>query len=404
MQIPNHISEVPDQHGHFGDFGGRYAPETLMPLLLELEEAFRQAWDDPAFHREFDNLQKNYIGRPSPLWYAERVSQALSGPKIYFKRDELNHSGSHKINNVIGQLLLAKRMGRKRIIAETGAGQHGVATAMGAALMGMECKVYMGQVDARRQAPNIARMRLLGADIVEVTAGTATLKDAMSEALREWVARVDDTYYVIGTVAGPHPYPMMVREFQSVIGREAKEQILTAEGRLPDLLLACVGGGSNAMGLFYPFLDDMTVDMVGVEPAGRGFATGEHAAPLSTGIPGVLHGNRTYLMQDQHGQILDTHSIAAGLDYPGVGPEHAWLKDQGRVRYESAEDDDAVRAFAFLARHEGILPALEPSHALAWLMDHAKNIGKNRIVVMNLCGRGDKDITTILDNMPELAS
>jgi tryptophan synthase beta chain len=394
MDGVNTYRSGPDERGHFGIYGGRYVAETLMPLILEVESAYDKARSDPAFTEEFEYYLKHYVGRPSPLYLAERLTAHLGGAKIYFKRDELNHTGAHKINNTLGQILLAKRMGKSRIIAETGAGQHGVATATVCALFGMQCVVYMGATDIERQRPNVFRMKLLGAEVRPVTSGAGTLKDAMNEALRSWVASVDDTYYLIGTVAGPHPYPEMVREFQSVIGKEAREQILDAEGRLPDTLVACVGGGSNAIGLFHPFLDDKSVGMVGVEPAGRGIETGDHAASLSAGDPGVLHGNRTYLLQDADGQIREGHSVAAGLDYPGVGPEHSWLRDAGRVEYASATDTEALAAFQLCSRIEGIIPALEPAHALAYVMRTAGDRPRDHVIVMNMCGRGDKDVFT----------
>ncbi len=389
----------PDENGHFGVFGGRYISETLMPLMLEVEAAYKKLKADPKFWETFESLCKDYVGRPSPLYYAERLTKHLGGAKIYFKRDELNHTGAHKINNCLGQILLAKAMGKKKIIAETGAGQHGVATATVAALFDMECKVFMGALDVKRQAPNVFRMRLLGAEIEAVENGAKTLKDAMNEALRYWVSNVDDTFYIIGTVAGPHPYPMMVRDFQSVIGRETKEQIMGKEGRLPDSLVACIGGGSNAMGLFYPFLDDENVKIIGVEAGGHGVDTNQHAASLTGGKPGVLHGNKTYLLQDDDGQIAEAHSISAGLDYPGIGPEHAFLFDQKRVEYVSATDDEALEAFQLCSRLEGIIPALEPSHALAHVIKIAPDLPKDHIMVMNLCGRGDKDIFTVADKL-----
>ncbi|MGE5539187.1 MAG: tryptophan synthase subunit beta [Gemmatimonas sp.] len=385
----------PDEAGHFGMFGGRYVAETLMPLILELEKAYKAAKADASFQRELDYYLEHYAGRPSPLYFAERLTEHLGGAKVYFKRDELNHTGSHKINNCLGQILLARRMGKKRIIAETGAGQHGVATATVCALFGLSCTIYMGEVDIERQQPNVFRMKLLGAEVVPVKSGSRTLKDAMNEALRDWVANVDNTFYLIGTAAGPHPYPAMVRDFQSVIGREAREQIMKAEGRLPDLLVACVGGGSNAIGLFHPFLDDAGVAMHAVEAAGKGIETGLHAASISAGSPGVLHGNRTYLLQDDDGQIIEAHSISAGLDYPGIGPEHAWLHDQGRVTYVSATDRETLDAFQLCARLEGILPAFEPAHALAHVTKVAPTMAKNQIIVMNMCGRGDKDIFSV---------
>ncbi len=384
----------PDERGHFGIYGGRYVAETLMPLVLEVERAYNEARADPAFTDAFDYYLRHYVGRPSPLYWAERLTEHLGGAKIYFKRDELNHTGAHKINNTLGQILLAKRMGKTRIIAETGAGQHGVATATVCARFGLQCVVYMGATDIERQRPNVFRMKLLGAEVVPVISGAGTLKDAMNEALRNWVATVEDTYYLIGTVAGPHPYPQMVREFQSVIGNEAREQIMSAEGRLPDTLVACVGGGSNAIGLFHPFLDDESVAMVGVEPAGRGVETGDHAASLCAGDPGVLHGNRTYLLQDADGQIREGHSVAAGLDYPGVGPEHSWLRDTGRVAYATATDAEALKAFELCSLIEGIIPALEPAHALAYVMRTAGELPNDHLLVMNMCGRGDKDVFT----------
>ena len=389
----------PDSDGHFGIYGGRYVAETLMPLILDLEKAYEEAKDDPAFAEEFERLLGHYVGRPSPLYHAERLSEHLGGARIYFKRDELNHTGAHKINNCIGQILLARRMGKTRIIAETGAGQHGVATATVCALFGLPCTVYMGEIDIERQQPNVFRMKLLGAEVVPVNSGSRTLKDAMNEALRDWVTNVETTFYLIGTVAGPHPYPAMVRDFQSVIGRETRDQIMAAEGRLPDTLVACVGGGSNAIGLFHPFLDDDGVRMVGVEAAGHGIESGKHAASLTAGKPGVLHGNRTYLLQDEHGQIIEAHSISAGLDYPGIGPEHAWLKDSGRVSYVPIDDEQALDAFHLCARLEGIIPALEPAHALAHVVELAPGLPSDHILVMNMCGRGDKDIFTVADTM-----
>ena len=387
----------PDERGHFGIYGGRFVAETLMPLILDLETAYAKASADRAFRDELDYWLEFYVGRPSPLYYAERLTRHLGGAKIYFKRDELNHTGAHKINNCMGQILLAKRMGKTRIIAETGAGQHGVATATVCALMGLPCIVYMGAVDIERQKPNVFRMKLLGAEVVPVKSGSRTLKDAMNEALRDWVTNVDSTYYLIGTVAGPHPYPAMVRDFQSVIGRETREQIMKAEGRLPDSLVACVGGGSNAIGLFHPFLDEPKIKMYGVEAAGHGIETGQHAASLSAGSPGVLHGNRTYLLQDADGQVIEAHSISAGLDYPGIGPEHAWLKDSARVSYVSITDKEALEAFKLCARLEGILPALEPAHALGHVIKIAPILPKDHLMVMNMCGRGDKDIFTVAD-------
>lgn len=386
----------PDEHGHFGIFGGRFVAETLMPLILDLEKAYEEAKADPAFHAELAGYLKQYVGRPSVLYYAERLTQHFGGAKIYLKREELNHTGAHKINNCMGQILLAKRMGKKRIIAETGAGQHGVATATVCALMGLPCTIYMGATDIARQAPNVFRMKLLGAEVKPVTSGAATLKDAMNDALRDWVTNVEDTFYIIGTVAGPHPYPAMVRDFQNIIGEETRQQMLEMEGRLPDLLVACIGGGSNAMGLFHPFLDEPTVRMVAVEAGGHGLETKTgHAASLAGGRPGVLHGNRTYLLQDEDGQIIEGHSISAGLDYPGIGPEHAWLHEVGRVEYVSATDTEALEAFQLLARTEGILPALEPSHALAVVAKLAPTLPKETLLVVNLSGRGDKDIFTI---------
>lgn len=394
-QSLNSYKNGPDEQGHFGIFGGRYVAETLMPLILELEEAYRTAKKDKSFRDELDYLNKHYSGRPSPLYFADRLTQHLGGAKIYFKRDELNHTGSHKINNCLGQILLARRMGKTRIIAETGAGQHGVAAATVSARFGFPCKVYMGATDVERQSPNVFRMKLLGADIEPVTAGAGTLKDAMNEALRDWVTNVHDTYYLIGTAAGPHPYPELVRDFQSIIGNETRWQIMEAEGRLPDLLIAAVGGGSNAIGLFHPFLDEKSIQMVGVEAGGHGLDGDQHCASLTAGSPGVLHGNRTYLLQDKDGQILEGHSISAGLDYPGIGPEHSWLKDTGRVEYVPILDTEALEAFQLLCRLEGIIPALEPSHALAELVKRAPKMKKDQIIVMNLCGRGDKDVFTV---------
>ncbi|MEE9301209.1 MAG: tryptophan synthase subunit beta [Alphaproteobacteria bacterium] len=393
----NTFRDGPDEHGRFGIFGGRFVAETLMPLVLELKKAYTQAKSDPAFQAEFDTLLEHYVGRPSPLYFTGRLTAHFGGAKIYFKRDELNHTGAHKINNCIGQILLAKRMGKTRIIAETGAGQHGVATATVAALFDLPCTVYMGTKDIKRQAPNVFRMKLLGAEVVPVTSGSNTLKDAMNEALRDWVTNVETTFYIIGTVAGPHPYPELVRDFQSVIGREARDQMMKAEGRLPDTLVACIGGGSNAMGLFHPFLDEEGVAMIGVEAAGLGIETGKHAASLTAGTPGVLHGNRTYLLQDDDGQILEAHSISAGLDYPGIGPEHAWLHDVKRVEYVSVTDQEALEAFQLCSRLEGIIPALEPSHALAHVAKIAPELGPEHIILMNMCGRGDKDIFIVAD-------
>jgi|TARA_B100000959_G_scaffold280324_2_gene341947 tryptophan synthase beta chain len=397
MSKPNSYRTGPDAAGRFGIHGGRFAAETLMPLILELEDAYRAAQADPSFREELDYYLAQYAGRPSPLYFAERLTEHIGGAKIYFKRDELNHTGSHKINNCLGQILLAKRMGKTRIIAETGAGQHGVASATVSALFGLPCTVYMGEVDVERQQPNVFRMKLLGSEVVPVSSGSRTLKDALNEAIRDWVTNVTDTFYIIGTVAGPHPYPELVRDFQSVIGDEAKEQILKAEGRLPDTLVACIGGGSNAMGLFHPFLDDEGVEIIGVEAAGDGIETGCHAASITGGRPGVLHGNRTYLLQDEDGQITEAHSISAGLDYPGIGPEHAWLNDIGRVKYDSATDADALAAFQLCSRLEGIIPALEPSHALAHVAKIAPDLPKEHIIVMNMCGRGDKDIFTVAE-------
>jgi tryptophan synthase beta chain len=391
---PNSFRAGPDEEGRFGIFGGRFVAETLMPLILDLQEAWEFAKTDPEYKREVEDLNTHYTGRPSPLYFAERLTGELGGAKIYFKRDELNHTGSHKINNCLGQILLAKRMGKTRIIAETGAGQHGVATATVAARFGLPCVVYMGATDVERQAPNVFRMKLLGAEVIPVTAGNGTLKDAMNEALRDWVTNVESTYYLIGTAAGPHPYPEMVRDLQSVIGREVREQIMAAEGRLPDMLVAAVGGGSNAIGLFHPFLDDEDVAIVGVEAGGKGLDTHEHCASLTAGRPGVLHGNRTYLLQDDDGQIEEGHSISAGLDYPGIGPEHSWLKEAGRVEYVPIMDHEALSAFQRLTRVEGIIPALEPAHALAEVIKRAPHMDPDRIIVMNLCGRGDKDVFT----------
>jgi len=385
----------PDADGHFGQFGGRYVAETLMPLILDVEKAYRAAQADPAFKAEFDNLLTHYVGRPSPLYFAERLTAHLGGARIYFKRDELNHTGAHKINNCIGQILLARRMGKTRIIAETGAGQHGVATATVAARFGLPCVIYMGARDIERQAPNVFRMKLLGADVRAVESGSRTLKDAMNEALRDWVTNVHDTFYIIGTAAGPHPYPALVRDFQSVIGTEARAQILEAEGRLPDMLVAAIGGGSNAIGLFHPFLDDAGVRMIGVEASGHGLLTEKHAASLAGGRPGVLHGNKTMLLQDEDGQIAEAHSISAGLDYHCIGPEHAWLHAIGRVEYQSATDTEALDAFQMLCRTEGIIPALEPAHALAAIKRLAPTMTADQLIVMNLCGRGDKDIFTV---------
>ncbi len=391
--------QQPDLRGHFGQFGGRYVAETLMPALLELEEGYRQCLADPSFQSEFESYLKNYVGRPSPLYFARRLTEHWGGAKIYLKREDLNHTGAHKVNNTVGQILLARRMGKSKVIAETGAGQHGVATATVAALFGLECDVFMGAEDIRRQSLNVFRMKLLGARVHEVTSGTSTLKDAMNEALRYWVTHVRDTFYVIGTVAGPHPYPQMVRDFQAVIGREAKVQILEAEGRLPDAAVACIGGGSNAMGLFYPFVDDSAVRLIGVEAAGLGMASGRHAASITAGRVGVLHGNKTYLLQDDNGQIQHAHSISAGLDYPGVGPEHAYLKDLGRAEYVSATDDEALAAFRMLTEMEGIIPALESAHAIAHLAKLAPELSREAVILVCLSGRGDKDIHTVAEAM-----
>jgi tryptophan synthase beta chain len=396
-QNPNTYRSGPDENGRFGLFGGRFVAETLMPLVLSLEQAYEAAKADPGFQKDMVAYLKHYVGRPSPLYFAERMTDHLGGAKIYFKRDELNHTGAHKVNNVLGQILLARRMGKKRIIAETGAGQHGVATATLCARFGLECIVYMGAVDVERQKPNVFRMKMLGAEVVPVQSGSKTLKDAMNEALRDWVTNVETTFYCIGTAAGPHPYPAMVRDFQSVIGNETREQMLEAEGRLPDSLIAAIGGGSNAIGLFHPFLDDPSVKMWGVEAAGHGLSSGLHAASLTGGTPGVLHGNRTYLLMDEDGQIKDAHSISAGLDYPGIGPEHAWLHDSGRVSYISATDDEALEAFQLCSKLEGIIPALEPAHALAKVMQLAPKLPKDHLMVMNLCGRGDKDIPQVAE-------
>ena len=401
--MPNSFRNQPDERGHFGQFGGRYVAETLMPLVLDLEREYRAAKIDPAFKAQFDDLLEHYVGRPSPLYYAERLTEEVrnsapqgKGAQIWFKRDELNHTGAHKINNCIGQILLAIRMGKTRIIAETGAGQHGVATATVCARFGLPCVIYMGAKDVARQQPNVFRMKLLGAEVIPVTSGANTLKDAMNEALRDWVANVHDTFYIIGTAAGPHPYPELVRDFQSVIGTEARAQMLSRINRLPDLLVACIGGGSNALGLFHPFLDDEDVAMLGVEAAGHGLDA-EHAASLAGGRPGILHGNKTYLLQDEDGQIAEAHSISAGLDYPGIGPEHSWLKEIGRVRYVSATDKEALDAFQLLCRTEGIIPALEPAHAIAAVEREAVKMDRDQIILANLCGRGDKDIFTVAE-------
>ena len=394
---PDLYAQVPDEHGRFGIYGGKFVAETLMSALAELESLYNDLKDDPAFLREFDLDLAHYVGRPSPLYEAARWSDMIGGGRIYLKREDLNHTGAHKVNNTIGQALLAKYMGKKRVIAETGAGQHGVASATVAARLGLECHVFMGEEDVRRQALNVYRMKLLGAEVIPVTSGSKTLKDAMNEALRDWVTNVDNTFYIIGTVAGPHPYPMLVRDFQSVIGREARAQSLAMTGKLPDALVACVGGGSNAIGLFHPFLSDNEVAMYGVEAGGKGVETGEHAAPLSAGIPGILHGNRTYLMQDENGQIMHTHSVSAGLDYPGVGPEHAWLKDIGRVNYVDATDTEALAAFHRVTRVEGIMPALETAHALAYAEKLAAEMTPDQHIIVNLSGRGDKDILTVAE-------
>ncbi|SDF83845.1 tryptophan synthase, beta chain [Sphingomonas carotinifaciens] len=403
MTAPNSFRAQPDDRGHFGDYGGRYVAETLMPLILDLDREYRAAKADPAFQAQFDDLLEHYVGRPSPLYFAERLTEALRtgaaegmGAQVWFKRDELNHTGAHKINNCIGQILLAIRMGKTRIIAETGAGQHGVATATVCARFGLPCVIYMGAKDVERQQPNVFRMKLLGAEVKPVQSGAHTLKDAMNEAMRDWVANVHDTFYIIGTAAGPHPYPELVRDFQSVIGREAREQMLARTGRLPDLLVAAIGGGSNAIGLFHPFLDDSDVKMLGVEAAGEGLEA-KHAASLAGGFPGVLHGNKTYLLQDEDGQIAEAHSISAGLDYPGIGPEHAWLKDIGRVDYTAITDKEALDAFQLLCRTEGIIPALEPSHAIAAVAKAARSMPREKVILANLCGRGDKDIFTVAD-------
>ena len=396
---PNSFRNGPDETGHFGIFGGRFVAETLMPLILSLEKAYNEAKVDPAFQEEMRSYLTHYVGRPSPLYFAERLTNHLGGAKIYLKRDELNHTGAHKINNVMGQILLAMRMGKTRIIAETGAGQHGVATATVCARFGLKCVVYMGAVDVERQKPNVFRMKMLGAEIIPVTSGAHTLKDAMNEALRDWVSNVHDTFYCIGTAAGPHPYPGMVRDFQAVIGNEARAQILEREGRLPDALVACIGGGSNAIGLFHPFLDDKDVAIYGVEAAGHGLESGAHAASLTGGRPGVLHGNRTYLLMDDDGQITEAHSISAGLDYPGIGPEHSWLHDTGRVKYISATDKEALEAFQLLSQLEGIIPALEPAHAIAKVVDLAPTMPRDALMIVNLCGRGDKDIFTVAEHL-----
>ncbi|MAZ02550.1 MAG: tryptophan synthase subunit beta [Sneathiella sp.] len=397
MSKLNSYRTGPDETGHFGIFGGQFVAETLMPLILELDKAYEASKEDPEFAKELSGLLKNFVGRESPLYFAERLTEHYGGAKIYLKREDLNHTGAHKINNCMGQILLARRMGKKRIIAETGAGQHGVATATVAARFGLDCAIYMGETDIERQKPNVFRMKLLGAEVVPVKSGARTLKDAMNEALRDWVTNVEDTFYIIGTVAGPHPYPELVRDFQCVIGDETRRQIMAAEGRLPDTLLACIGGGSNAMGLFHPFLDDEKVEIIGVEAAGHGIDTDKHAASLKGGRPGVLHGNRTYLLQDDDGQILEAHSISAGLDYPGIGPEHSWLNDVGRVKYVNATDAEALEAFQLCCKLEGIIPALESAHALAYLEKLAPGLPKDHLIVVNLSGRGDKDIFTVAD-------
>jgi tryptophan synthase beta chain len=409
IQQPNSFRTGPDERGHFGLYGGRFVAETLMPLILDLERAYAEARRDPAFQKEMDGYLTHYVGRPSPLYFAERItdhcrsmktaSGLMGGAKVYFKRDELNHTGAHKVNNVLGQIMVARRMGKPRIIAETGAGQHGVATATLCARFGLQCVVYMGSVDVERQKPNVFRMKMLGAEVRPVESGSKTLKDAMNEALRDWVTNVSNTFYCIGTVAGPHPYPMMVRDFQSIIGKETREQMMEAEGRLPDSLVACIGGGSNAMGLFHPFLDDKEIEIYGVEAAGHGLKSGQHAASIAGGKPGVLHGNRTYLLMNHDGQINEAHSISAGLDYPGIGPEHSWLNDVGRVKYLSATDKEALNAFQLCSKLEGIIPALEPAHALAKVLELAPKKPKDHLMVMNLCGRGDKDIFTVAEHL-----
>jgi tryptophan synthase beta chain len=403
LQQLNTLRSGPDEHGHFGIYGGRFVAETLMPLILELEQAYAQARKDPQFAAEMEGYLKHYIGRPSPLYFAQRLSEHLGGAKIYFKREDLNHTGAHKVNNVLGQVLLARRMGKERVIAETGAGMHGVATATLCAKFGLRCIIYMGTVDVERQQPNVLRMRALGAEVRPVTSGSQTLKDAMNEALRDWVTNVADTFYCIGTVAGPHPYPMMVREFQCIIGEETRAQMRELEGRMPNSLIACIGGGSNAMGLFHPFLDDPDIEIYGVEAAGHGLATGLHAASIAGGRPGVLHGNRTYLLMNEDGQINEAHSISAGLDYPGIGPEHSWLNDIGRVKYLSATDDEALAAFRLCSRLEGIIPALEPAHALARVMDLAPAKPRDHLMVLNLSGRGDKDLASVAEYLKQHA-
>lgn len=397
MDLRNTWDQWPDENGRFGDFGGRYVAETLMPLILDLEQEYRAAKQDPAFAAQMDDLWTHYVGRPSPLYFAERLTEHFGGAKIYLKRDELNHTGAHKINNCLGQVLLAMRMGKTRIIAETGAGQHGVATATVCARFGLKCVVFMGETDVERQKPNVFRMKLLGAEIVPVSSGTGTLKDAMNEALRDWVTNVENTFYCIGTAAGPHPYPELVRDFQSVIGREARAQILEREGRLPDAVMACIGGGSNAIGLFHPFIEDEGVRMIGVEASGHGIETGQHAAALNGGAPGILHGNKTYLLQTDDGQIVDAHSISAGLDYPGIGPEHSFLRDTGRAEYLTCTDNEALEAFQLCTRLEGIIPALEPSHALARVADVIETLDKDGLLILNMCGRGDKDVFSVAE-------
>ncbi len=399
VQQPNSFRTGPDESGHFGIYGGRFVAETLMPLILDLEKAYAQAKDDPAFQKEMDGYLAHYVGRPSPLYFAERMTSHLKGAKIYFKREELNHTGAHKVNNVLGQILVARRMGKKRIIAETGAGMHGVATATLCARFGLECVVYMGSVDVERQKQNVFRMQMLGAEVRPVESGSKTLKDAMNEALRDWVTNVDNTFYCIGTVAGPHPYPMMVRDFQCIIGRETREQMMAAEGRLPNSLIACIGGGSNAMGLFHPFLDDKDIEIYGVEAAGHGIPSGMHAASITGGRPGVLHGNRTYLLMDDDGQIIEAHSISAGLDYPGIGPEHSWLNDMGRVKFLSATDKEALNAFQLCSKLEGIIPALEPAHALAKVLELAPTKSADHLMVVNISGRGDKDLASVAEHL-----
>ncbi len=397
MELRNTWDQWPDENGRFGDFGGRYVAETLMPLILDLEQEYRAAKQDPAFAAQMDDLWAHYVGRPSPLYFAERLTEHYGGAKIYLKRDELNHTGAHKINNCLGQVLLAMRMGKTRIIAETGAGQHGVATATVCARFGLKCVVFMGETDVERQKPNVFRMKLLGAEIVPVSSGTGTLKDAMNEALRDWVTNVENTFYCIGTAAGPHPYPELVRDFQSVIGKEARAQIIDREGRLPDAVMACIGGGSNAIGLFHPFIEDETVRLIGVEASGHGIETGQHAAALNGGAPGILHGNKTYLLQTDDGQIIDAHSISAGLDYPGIGPEHSFLRDTGRAEYLTCTDNEALEAFQLCTRLEGIIPALEPSHALARLGDVLETLGPDGLLILNMCGRGDKDVFSVAE-------